>query len=975
MTAKRKLLLLVGPTAAVAIGIGAALCPPVQTWAAGKAIASGRWPGVSVGRVALRPGRASLEGLRMVSQGGVLTAPEVDADVGLISAWLGRGYHFGRLVARGWVLDLAPAGASAALPADPGGNAPARALAGVLAVFDLPTNLSLDGVELEGDVLISGEGGRPGGRVHVGVSGGGLAAGREGRFLCRATADAADPAAPVASVTANATLSAEMGSTGSFAGAELRADATAVGRGFPGGIGLSLVASASHRAGMRSYSFSLNRGIERIGAVNAENPDGSTTLSGSWRLDLKDSDVAPFALGRSLPAFYVAGGGTFETDAASGDVHLVGKLQASADRLGLLARGLGPLGRVGLAADFDLARLGASLRVARLETTLAGASPVASVRALQSFEFNPATGELKVAVPSGDLVGISVAGLPLSWLGSLWPGLSVSGGDAHGEFVMRAEDGRLALRTKAPLAAEGVAVARNGSALAAGLGLSAFVLADYAPQGWQVQLAPFAVRSDGIKMFTMDARFGRLAGPGRAVKAAGSWSASLGPLLAVPAAADFRGLSGGEASGSFEASLDATREIRVKLLMRDLALSEGGGVLPSVESEMRADIDTGGRSTFSVPLRLDYGGRSAEFAFSGTVASDSRGALVDATLAGSRLAPEDVSALAFLAGGAPAGPGQGGGGAPARAPLWHGLRGRLALKLESVALGRVELSAVRGTLRLESDSLSIEGGTATLDGGGAGRIEGRLDFRPKEAVPLLLKADVSVDGVDAAAFFRAMDPGRAPAIEGRFDVSSHLTSGASRIPDLPGMVQGSLRLSSKDGTFRALRTDIIDQVRQAPSRLVDALDTVGSLFGKKPEKIGQALVATANGLSEIRYDQMSVEVERGTDMDLRITALTLIAPEARLTGTGRVSHAEGVLIQDQPLSVDLNLSVRGATGRFLDTVGLLAEGQDELGYTPLNQPIHLGGTLRAIDQSQWKDMLVQASLRKGGGLFDKLLGR
>ena len=28
-----------------------------------------------------------------------------------------------------------------------------------------------------------------------------------------------------------------------------------------------------------------------------------------------------------------------------------------------------------------------------------------------------------------------------------------------------------------------------------------------------------------------------------------------------------------------------------------------------------------------------------------------------------------------------------------------------------------------------------------------------------------------------------------------------------------------------------------------------------------------------------------------------------------------------------------------------------------------------------IDQSQWREMLVQAPLRKGGGLFDKLLGR
>lgn len=69
------------------------------------------------------------------------------------------------------------------------------------------------------------------------------------------------------------------------------------------------------------------------------------------------------------------------------------------------------------------------------------------------------------------------------------------------------------------------------------------------------------------------------------------------------------------------------------------------------------------------------------------------------------------------------------------------------------------------------------------------------------------------------------------------------------------------------------------------------------------------------------------------------------------------------------------MGVRGRLGKFLDIVGMLKEGQDELGYTHLYQPIHLGGTLRNVDQGQWRDMLVQAPLRKGTGLIDKLLGK
>jgi hypothetical protein len=167
----------------------------------------------------------------------------------------------------------------------------------------------------------------------------------------------------------------------------------------------------------------------------------------------------------------------------------------------------------------------------------------------------------------------------------------------------------------------------------------------------------------------------------------------------------------------------------------------------------------------------------------------------------------------------------------------------------------------------------------------------------------------------------------------------------------------------------------MDAIRQAPSKLVDALDTVTSLFGKRQDKVGEALVESANALSEVHYDQMNVSAERGADLDIRFTEINLIAPEERMTGTGRITHVDGIPLQAQPLALDLELGVRGRIEKFLGTVGMLQDGKDELGYTKLYQPIHLGGTLQHIDQSQWRQMLAEAPLRKGGGLIDKILGK
>src|SRR5208282_81958 len=134
------------------------------------------------------------------------------------------------------------------------------------------------------------------------------------------------------------------------------------------------------------------------------------------------------------------------------------------------------------------------------------------------------------------------------------------GGNFSGEFAMRAEDGRLALRTKAPLLASNVSLSRAGEPVAAGLEVSAFLLADYAPKGWQLQLSPFSVRCEGVKLLSVEARFGRLAGTGEPIKAEGSWDLSLQGLLAQPISSKLPGLAGGEASGSLAASLGATRE-------------------------------------------------------------------------------------------------------------------------------------------------------------------------------------------------------------------------------------------------------------------------------------------------------------------------------------------------------------------------------------------------------------------------------
>jgi hypothetical protein len=884
------------------------------------------------------------------------------------------------MTAKGWTLDLTRPGAAAA-PAQPGegrgagGARAAQAMGAVLAAFNVPEDLSLDGVDLEGRVVLPDEEGRPIGRAHVKLAGGGLAAGRGGRFACDADIALDDPAAPVSSVAVRGTLEATMDPAGTFARAGLKVDATARGPQFPGGIGLSCTASAARDAGRTTYSLALTRGAERVAAADAVSPDGSRRLYGAWSVDLRDTDLAPFALGRRLPAFHLAGAGDYDVDAVSGDVHASGKASASAARLGAVASALAPLGRVDLSVDFDLARKGELLRVERLDTSIAGSAPVASVRALQAFELNLASGELRVARPSDDIVGISVGGMPLLWLAGFLPHLTLAGGDARGEFVMRAESGRLALRTKAPLAASGVSVSRGGRALFSGLDVSAFILADYSLQGWQAQLAPLTVRSDGVRMLSVEAMLGRLSGPGQALKSAGSWSASVPQLLSQPALSALPRLAGGDATGSFEASLGQTSEARIKVSLQSLSAgSEQPVALPSLSSDIRVDFHQGGWWEFSVPVRLGSGPGASNLALSGTVAPRD-GWSFDATLAVDKLAQADLAVFAVL----PPGPTGSGAGAPAAAldqrPFWPAVRGRLAFVIGEADVQGADLHNVRGTLTIRPESLHLDSGMASVGEASAFRAEGDLVYSAGAEKPYALRAAVSADNLESAPLFLAVDPSRAPEIDGRFDLSGHVSGSGSGVAEILSTAQGDCALASKDGVFRLLQVEAPDAAKQTTSKIVEAIDSVASLFGKRAEKIAEAMGESVKGLSDIHYDQLKLSLARGADLDVVVSELALTAPEERITGTGRITYAAGLPVASQPLSVDLDVAVRGALAKFMGMVGLLSDGQDELGYTHLYEPVQLRGALSRIDRSQLRQMLVQAPLRKGGGLFDKLLGR
>ncbi|MBC7365790.1 MAG: hypothetical protein H7343_03085, partial [Undibacterium sp.] len=424
----RILLLSVGAIV-VLLGVAVVLAfnSGVQTWAARKALASQPALHASLGSLSAGLGRVELRSVRAEQNGAVLTLPTLTAELPLVSAGLSKKVTITKLVARGWTLDLTKATPPPAAPAapakpttrvqsqrsfaimatayaaDPALLVPAatQLFQGVFAQLQLPVDLSLDGLDLDGDIILppAPEGG-PAARAHLSLSGGGLRAGRDGRFTLDLVVNFTGDKLAVSNVTVHSTFVATMETPRTFTKFVAEPTAVATGAQFPSGVKIAAVVSAARAATGETYTVTLATPAQQLLAVAAELTAASHSLGGTWKVDVRSADLAPFTLGRALPAVAAAGEGKFSTDTAFAEIRATGRLNANADQLAVIKPELAAVGAMRVVAEFDLAQRGDSTRIDRLKVDVAGAKPVAAVQSLQAFEFNAKTGELKVADPT-----------------------------------------------------------------------------------------------------------------------------------------------------------------------------------------------------------------------------------------------------------------------------------------------------------------------------------------------------------------------------------------------------------------------------------------------------------------------------------------------------------------------------------------------------------------------------------------------
>lgn len=996
---RRGLRIAAGVVGIAVMGLGVGIClaftPAVQTWVAQRFLRDHPDLGLAVERLELGWSRSSVTNLTYARDGLRVTAPRVDAEIGLVEALWGK-VKIRKLDATDWIVAIGPQPSRPATAAASGTRAragwaglAAQGVAGaesaattvgatpghvLLDAVTLPEAFSLDAVTLRGKVIDVGTGSDPA-TVVVDLKGGGVQSGAAGGFDLTAVASRAGNADQI---TLTSRLEVVLG-PGSRLDA-VRSDGTLTVRvaGLPTGASIAVVGGVERTPGVvaaETYRLTVRREGAPWLEARADRAALSDTVRGSVNLSLNDRDVASALPGRPLPEFSVKVDTTFSASRGFELVEVAGKALIDAARWDRLSPELASLGAVRLTSDFGLSREGNRVRVASLRLDATEKIPLFGIELRQPFAWNPASGDVEVADPTVDLATFRLRGVPLAAFQAALPEFRLEGGMVTGAWSLRVSPGGIAVRNTEALTVSRFSVNRPTGAVVRDVQLDLRPSSDITPRGWQVEVADLFVRGGDRTLARGAFKVGRAAGTDRSLKVTGTAELDLPPLLAQPVLALEGRLTSGVVQVSGSASLDQLRQWALEVRATRL-VEASGGRLPDASCELRVDQAANGVVTLRLPLKLESSGRVSDLLVAGQVSPAPAGWAVDGQITGGRIFVRDAQLLA-APWAAKSSPAQTPAPAPvvSSAPPWSGLSGKI-----SVALGEVvyspELVAreVRGTIAVDQVAVILETLQAILGTGGRVEASGRLSYVPaRKDSAYTIEGNVTALEVEAGPALRAFLPsGGVSPVEGRFDLRSHVRGGAASLDGLVRGLQGDLQIVSRGGVLRPVPAKYLSAVTSAKEQLqrrTEQAGTLGALAGalgaRLPSSLGGVtartqqlttrlgeLEAALRLFGEIRFDQLTLDLGVASDLSAALRDLTLTSPELRFVGQGALRAVPGQPLWRQPLSLKLMGGARGRSAEALRRVNLLSGGADALGYVPFAMDFTMDGTPGGLDASR-----------------------
>ncbi|HVU32309.1 MAG TPA: hypothetical protein VHE61_02670, partial [Opitutaceae bacterium] len=483
--------------------------------------------------------------------------------------------------------------------------------------------------------------------------------------------------------------------------------------------------------------------------------------------------------------------------------------------------------------------------------------------------------------------------------------------------------------------------------------------------------------------------------------AKGHLQADAAALMQQPVAASHASLARGNIDASFDAHVAATVQANASIHARNLVARQDNRPLGDASLEVTATVQPDGSSVLRIPLAMTNGTRKSDLLVDGKLARTGNSIRFDGRITSEQLVIDDLQPLASLVSGSTTppstgtrGPAQGAtppaasvsraGVPPPSAvpsptsvaaqsealprdtqPFWNGFGGAITLDLKQITYGSdYVIRNVTGSATASPTQLAL----APLQGqfkDNAFKISGAIGFDSRKTQPYVLNASANIPNVDVGAILKAANPGQPPQLETKVTIAAKLDGKGGNLTELAQNIYGTFDASGSKGVLRALAGNV--------GRVSSGLSLAAGLIGAAQNSQGwDAAAGLTQKLSNLPFDRFAMHVERGADLNLKVSSIEFVTPDTHITGSGTVTNQPGVPITNQPMRFTLQLGGKGDMAVLLQRVGLLGNQRDNLGYSMMGTTFTLTGTPAKANPSDFWRIVGQAALRAAAGHF---LGR
>ncbi len=631
-----------------------------------------------------------------------------------------------------------------------------------------------------------------------------------------------------------------------------------------------------------------------------------------------------------------------------------------------------PPGPMPLTAQLRAERDGKLLRVRELKADLSGngAPRMLAVALVKPLEIDVES-KGPFTPPSGEFLKLNIRDLPLTILAPFIPGYAIKGDALNAELSIAGAGDTFVVSSGAPVSLQHLSVSTPEKPLIEDLTVAFTPNARASAKRMDFSLADLSLSARGASLAQGSVSGAATLKPAFALdRASLELAADLAQLLRQPAAASLNNLQSGTLRLKANAEPAAGGAVAATLDLPDLRLREPAQTL-AVQAEVTGTAKMGEKLSLKVPVRVK--GPTGESALSVTLDQSpfKEGQPYKLALNAQTLFVNDLMLAAQAFKNPAAQPAQPQPQQPAqqkapqrkapvvadKEPFWKGLTAQATVDIKKVLYQRYTVTDIAAQASATADALNLSSFTARVNDAPLA-VNGRLDFKPV-AVPYTLKAAVNLAEFEVSRFL-AENPAKAP-LDGRFAMRGQAEGSGLTLPDLLEKLQGDFKLQGGPGHLRAL---VAAEDKPTAALGLGGLQIAGGLLGGKVRELG-GISRVIGFFRDVPYTSISLEAERGRNLDVNLSKLLVDSPDMRLSGTGKIAHNPNQPIREQPLNIEAHLAARNDLARALSELKLLTGQKNAEGFYP-GPDFKVTGSL-ANFSSNIQDILLNAALRGVSG--------